>query len=197
MACGQFRFPLHAQGAVGALPGNGAVMGAARAAESPAFPPHMHRLGAIAHRSSTCLCTDSREAVLLPGWQVPADRRSSTCVPGQYAGRENPAWACGLPVILEHMIEKRPEAAGAACIRGRCPRGSSWGRRCAAGTCRRGSPRPSPGRRRCGAGRRGWPAGTGSGPVSSRSPRAVRRACQLANGCCRTRSANFGVLAAV
>lgn len=36
------------------------------AAESPAFPPSMHRLGAVAHKSSTCLCTDSREAGFLP-----------------------------------------------------------------------------------------------------------------------------------
>jgi len=32
----------------------------------------MHRLGAVAHKSSTCLCTDSKEAVLLPGWQAAA-----------------------------------------------------------------------------------------------------------------------------
>ena len=34
-------------------------------------PQHFHRVctgsGAVAHKSSTCLCTDSREAVLFPG----------------------------------------------------------------------------------------------------------------------------------
>ena len=38
--------------------------GSGPAAESPAYPPPMHRLGVVAHKSSTCLCTDSREAVL-------------------------------------------------------------------------------------------------------------------------------------
>jgi hypothetical protein len=49
----------------------------------------MHRLGAVAHKSSTCLCTDSREAVLLPGWQAAAARRAGACVPGQPAGCED------------------------------------------------------------------------------------------------------------
>jgi hypothetical protein len=38
--------------------------GSGQAAESPAFPPSMHRIGAVAHKSSTCLCTDSTEAGL-------------------------------------------------------------------------------------------------------------------------------------
>lgn len=49
-----------------------------QAAESPAFPPGTHRIGAVAHKSSTCLCTDSTEAVILPA----ADQRAAACVPG-------------------------------------------------------------------------------------------------------------------
>ena len=33
--------------------------------------------------------TDSREAVLLRGWQAEADRRAGACVPGQRAGCED------------------------------------------------------------------------------------------------------------
>jgi hypothetical protein len=60
--------------------------GCGQAAESPAFPLRMHRIGAVAHKSSTCLCTDSREAVLLPGWQAAADRPAGACVPGAALG---------------------------------------------------------------------------------------------------------------
>jgi len=49
----------------------------------------MHRLGAVTHKSSTCLRTDSREAVLVPGWQAAADRRAGACVPSQPAGCED------------------------------------------------------------------------------------------------------------
>ena len=56
--------------------------GCGQAAESPAFPLRMHRIGAVAHKSSTCLCTDSRKAVLLPGWRAAADRPAGACVPG-------------------------------------------------------------------------------------------------------------------
>ena len=39
-------------------------------------PQHFHCVctgsGAVAHKSSTCLCTDSREAVLFRGWQAAA-----------------------------------------------------------------------------------------------------------------------------
>jgi hypothetical protein len=51
----------------------------------------MHRLGAVAHKSSTCLCTDSRAAVRWPaGRQQRTGVGAGPCLPGQRA-------ACGYP----------------------------------------------------------------------------------------------------
>jgi len=53
----------------------------------------VHRLGAVAHKSSTCWYTDNREAALLPGWQAARDRRAGTCVPGEAPDERGDLWA--------------------------------------------------------------------------------------------------------
>jgi hypothetical protein len=70
----------------------------------------MHRLGAVAHKSSTCLCTGSREAVLpSAGRQQRIGTGVGPCWPGQRAACEHPRHAGPIarPLLARTDVRRR------------------------------------------------------------------------------------------
>jgi len=71
----------------------------------------MHRLGAVAHKSSTCLCTDSREVVLpSAGSQQRIGTGAGPCWSGQCATCECPRHAG--PITRPPVVGPTSGAAG-------------------------------------------------------------------------------------
>ena len=123
--------------------------GRGQGVESPAFPPHIHRLGAVTHKSSTYLCTVSGGGprAVLAGSSGPA-RRRLRARPARRMPGSGRAWMrspqAGSPPDAQRRREDRLSAQSAASppalyISTGCGR-ASWVRSSCSGCARRSRP---------------------------------------------------------